>query len=375
MKIDRGKISRIIILLLSALTAFSAGREFLAMHEPDAFYPSAALTREGRLSDYFQGLKGSANDSRLFVYEGEHDGATVLVLGGTHPNEAASFVAATLIIENVEISAGRLIVLPQANCSGYTCTDPMEASPRLYTIDTETGKRPFRFGSRLVNPLDQWPDPLVYSHRPSGQQLSGFETRNLNRSYPGRPDGSLSEKTAYAIMRLIEKEGVDVAFDLHEAAPEIPIINAIVYHEKAEEIALNAVFELEMSGLHYSPELSPDNFHGLSHREWGDYTDANPFLMETSNPIQGRMRGRTNADLIVEGVSPEYKRALESGALQIEYLPTGEPIERRVGRHMSGFKSILNAYNELHEEKIIVGNLPGYDEVMKEGVGAYLAMK
>ena len=71
-------------------------------------------------------------------------------------------------------------------------------------------------------------------------------------------------------MQLIKAEKVAVAFDLHEAAPEIPIINAIVYHEKAEEIALNAIFELEMEGIRCSPERSPANFHGLSHREWGD---------------------------------------------------------------------------------------------------------
>ncbi|HAZ20721.1 MAG TPA: succinylglutamate desuccinylase, partial [Clostridiales bacterium] len=59
-----------------------------------------------------------------------------------------------------------------------------------------------------------------YIHAGSGQQLSGSETRNLNRCYPGRPDGNLMEKTAYAIVQLIKNEGVDLTFDLHESSPE-----------------------------------------------------------------------------------------------------------------------------------------------------------
>jgi hypothetical protein len=372
MPLKKNHVSAAIILLASAVVSFVAGREFLLMREPDAFYPSPSLTREGRLSDYFPGLEGTANDSKVYFFEGKESGSTVLLLGGTHGNEAASALAAVIVLENVEISAGRLIVLPRANESGYTCTDPMEGYPQFYSIDTRDGKRTFRFGSRLTNPLHQWPDPLVCSHWPSGQQLSGFETRNLNRSYPGRPGGSLTDKTGYAIMQLIITEKVDVAFDLHEAAPEIPIINAIVYHEKAEEIALNAIFELEMEGINCSPERSPENFHGLSHREWGDDTQVNPFLMETSNPIQGRLRGRTNAELIVKGVSPEYLMALKSGALKIAYLPTGEPIERRVARHITAFRKVIEAYNSLSDKPVILTNLPEYSDVLEKGVGEYL---
>ena len=373
MAFKRNHITASIILAASVVISFLSAREFLLMREPDIFYPSPSLTREGMLSDYFPGLKGSANDSRVYYFEGEQEGSTVFLMGGTHSNEAASALMAVIVLENVEVSAGRLIVLPRACNSGYTCTDPMEGYPQFYSIPVRGGERTFRFGSRLANPLHQWPDPLVYSHVPSGQQLSGFETRNLNRSYPGRPDGSLSEKTAYAIMQLIKTEKVDIAFDLHEAAPEIPIINAIVYHEKAEEIALTAIFELEMEGISCSPEQSPENFHGLSHREWGDYTEVNPFLMETSNPIQGRLRGRTNAELIVMGDSPEYLKAVESGALQIAYLPTGEPIKRRVARHITAFRRVIEAYNELSGRPVILTNLPEYDEVLENGVGEYLS--
>jgi len=363
----------VVILAVAAVAATLASREFIAARTPETVHPSAALTRTGMLSDYFDGIRGTAGDTRVYFFESGVPGATVLLLGGTHPNEPASSVAATLIVENLQVNAGRVLVITQACASGFTCTDPFEGYPATFTVQGQSGPRTFRMGSRVSNPLDQWPDPLVYSHYPSGQQLSGFETRNLNRSYPGRPDGSFTEKVGYAIVQLIGREQVDVAFDLHEAAPEIPIINAIVYHEKGEDVALAAVLDLEMQDLHYSPELSPANFHGLSHREWGDNTEVMPFLMETSNPIQGRLRGRTSEALIVDGVSDRYLQALESGALRIVYEPDGEPLSRRVGRHVQGFCAILSAYNDATEDKPIdIAGLPSYHDRLEHGVGHYL---
>ncbi|HOP08373.1 MAG TPA: succinylglutamate desuccinylase/aspartoacylase family protein [candidate division Zixibacteria bacterium] len=371
--IPKHHITGAIVLLIFAVAGVLAAHDFISMWTPDKIYPSAALTEKRRLSDYFSDLKGTNADTDVLIFQGDRPGATVMLLGGTHPNEPAAFIAATVIAENIVVNAGRVIIVPQACASGFTCTDPFEGYPQSYTLDTKSGPRRFRFGSRVASPLDSWPDPLIYTHYPSGQRLSGFESRNLNRSYPGRPNGTFSERTAYGIMEILRQEQVDVAFDLHEAAPEIPIINAIVYHEKGEDIALAAVLDLEMLGMSYAPELSPTNFHGLSHREWGDATDVIPFLMETSNPIQGRLRGQTNAELVIEGVSPEYKEALESGALRIVYTPTGEPLKHRVGRHLQGFQALLNSYNMYHEDNPVeIEGLPSHQEIMDNGLGNYL---
>jgi len=104
--------------------------------------------------------------------------------------------------------------------------------PQKFSIHTAKGVREFRFGARAANPIDQWPDPLVFLHIPPDSNYPVMETRNLNRAYPGRADGTPTEETAAAIMALIEKQHVDIAVDLHEAAPEIPIINALVTHPK-----------------------------------------------------------------------------------------------------------------------------------------------
>ncbi len=362
-----------VLLVFAALACVIAGREFVSMWEPDVIRPSGGLTRLSRLSEYCASLVGSRADATIYVYESGVPGATLLVLGGTHPNEPAGFIAATVLVENVVMTSGRLIVIPQACADGFTCTDPLEGVPGHFAVPTANGNRVFRFGARAANLVDQWPDPLVYLQYPSGQQLSGNETRNLNRAYPGRPDGTTTEQAAFAIMQLIVREGVTLAVDLHEAAPEIPIINALITHEKGREIAAGAVLNLEIEGLQFALELSPPNFHGLSHREWGDRTETIPFLMETSNPIQGRLRGRTSEELILKGEDPLYLKAARLGTVRITYDDAGEPLERRVGRHLQGLRAIIDSFCEQHPElPFTCTGMPGYAELLERGVGAYL---
>jgi hypothetical protein len=282
-------------------------------------------------------------------------------------------MAAVVLVENARVQAGRLFVIPQACLSGFSATDPLEGYPQYFTIPTPHGPRTFRYGSRGANPLDQWPDPLVYLHAPSGQRLSGNETRNLNRSYPGRPNGTLMERTGDGIIQFLEREHADLAFDLHEAAPEIPIINAVVVHEKARDLGGAAVMNLEFEGLQYALEISPANFHGLSHREWGDRLNVIPVLMETSNPIQGRLRGRTDEQLLTGGTDPRYRTAAQLGTMRITYDLDGEPIARRVGRHLQGIKAVVDSYREEHPERpFTLENIPTYAEMTANGLGNYL---
>jgi len=366
------KITAIILLAFIVLLSAAAGIEFRKMKQPDIIIPSNGLTGKFKLSRYFNGIAGSSGDTDVYLFDSGKPGASVLILGGTHPNEPAGFIAAVTLIENIKVDSGKIFIIPQACLSGFAVTDPMEALPQFFTLKSKSGFRNFRSGSRVSSPLDQWPDPLVYTHT-SGQRLSGVETRNLNRAYPGKTNGTFTEKAAYAIIKLIETEKIDVSFDLHEAAPEIPIIDAIVYHEKGEEIALNAVLELETEDLHYSPEKSPEKFRGLSHREWGDKTNTIPFLMETSNPIQGRLRGKTNEALLIQGVSENYCAAKKSGKLRIQYDDEGEQLWRRVGRHLEGIKAILKSYNESGKGKrIVVFNSPSYEDLLTNGLEKYL---
>lgn len=262
-------------LILSALAAacvvFLAG-QFTSMWVDEPIYPGSGVTRVERLSQYFPALENTRGDTDIYVLDSGVEGASMLVLGGTHPNEPAGFVAAVAMVERCQPKAGVLYVIPRANHSAFTCTDPQEAAPMLFHIETPQGPRAFRYGSRATNPIDQWPDREVYVHASSGQTLSGIETRNLNRAYPGLPRGNFTEQIAHGITTLVTSQDIDIVIDLHEASPEYPTINALVSHENAMDLATWAVMYLQMEGMQIALEVSPKNLHGLSHRELGDAT-------------------------------------------------------------------------------------------------------
>ena len=367
------KKTAFILLALSLLVVVAVTPDFRRMHIEEPIRKGPGVTTVKQLSDYFVKLKGTSGDTEVYVLDSGKPGGTVLVLGGTHPNEPSSFLSALLLIENAKPAKGRLIVIPRANNSGFTHTDYTEGAPQQFMLKAASGERWFRFGSRATNPTDQWPDPDIYVHAASGQKLSGSETRNLNRAYPGRPDGTLTEQVAYGIVQLIRQEKVAMTIDLHEASPEYPVINAIVAHERAMDYAAEVTIGLQMDGLKIGLEPSPKSLRGLSHRELGDATDTLAILMETANPAQGRLRGATNAALVVTGKDVMYERAAKLNRLFVPYDEKGQPIDLRVARHVTAineFLSVLSVKNPA--QAVVLNRVPSYKDMVKKGIGSYL---
>jgi hypothetical protein len=361
------------ILALALLVAASSGVVFSRMHADEPIVPGPGVTERRSLSDWAPEVRGTAADTPVFVLEGERPGGTMLLIGGCHPQEISGLLAAILTIENARLDAGRLIVVPQANRSGFTHTEPLEGFPHSFTIATPAGPRWFRNGMRLTNPAHQWPDPDLYIHHPSGEPMVGLEARNLNRNFPGRPQGRLTERAGFALMQLARQEGVDLVLDMHEAYPEYPIINMIVAHQNAFEIAALSSLMLRMVGIPMDIMASPVNLRGLSHREFGDHAGAYALLTETANPAMGRFRGRTDERLVVEGRDPNYVRAARLGRLFVPFTEEGHPLQSRVARQLAAIAEILVAYNEAHpDEPVEVVDLPPHEAVMAEGIGAFL---
>jgi hypothetical protein len=370
---DRYKIISFIILVCSIIISLLAAPLFLRMRQAEPIYPGDGLNRVRALSDYFSKLKNTRGDTEVYIFEGDNRGGTALILGGTHPNEPAGFIATVCMIENIKVNSGRIFFIPRANNSAFTVNDPQEANPQRFVIPTPHGERWFRNGSRGTSQFDQWPDPEVYLHYPSGQKLSGLETRNLNRSYPGRPDGSFTEKVAYAIIELMEQEQVDIGIDLHEASLEYPVINAIVAHPISFDLAAESVMYLQMEGLNYNLEPSPENFRGLSHREWGDHLNIATILMESANPVQGRYHDRLTDDMVLTGKDRFYFEASKHKLLEVEYPEAGIPLKERVGRHLIALKVLFQVWNEHHPDKLIeIENIPDFNEMQEKGIGAFL---
>ena len=250
--------------------------------------PGYGVTETRWLSDYLPGLANTPGDTPIYVMRGDSEGGTLLLFGGTHANEIAGVMAATLLVERGAVSHGTVIVVPHANNSAAQANDGTRhpGTPQWFELTTSSGEtRRFRYGSRLTAVEDQVPDPEVFVH-PLGGEISGTEARNLNRNHPGKADGTLTEQVSYALFQLAAQEGVDVVIDMHESSVTSRLAYMLVCHPRAMEIGAMATLDLEMEGIALRQEVSQEEFRGLSHREFGDHTDALAFLMETPNPGQ-----------------------------------------------------------------------------------------
>ncbi|HZX10125.1 MAG TPA: succinylglutamate desuccinylase/aspartoacylase family protein [Acidobacteriota bacterium] len=374
-KIKTPTIRKSIFISFGLMVIISSGINFYkSRHMKEPVVMSPGVTQVKRLGQYFSGIAGTINDSHVYLLEGEQPGGTILVLGGTHPEEPAGRLAAWIFVENAMLEKGRLLVILSANKSGSTVTRLGGAYPPDYTIPTPWGERKFRMGDRWSNPLDQWPDPEVYIHYPSNQELAYVDIRNLNRTFPGRPNGTLTEKTGFAITQLIRKEKVDIVIDLHEAELQYPVISTIVAHERGQDLA--AMASMMISGtedFNIGMENSPPELRGLSHREIGDHTQAVSLLLESPEPMLDACRGRTDRKLLLDGKDEFLVKAYQHGLLFEKIDKNGWPIKKRVGRHTSSILQITELWTAEHSDKeIIINNVPKYSQLIKNGVGVYL---
>ena len=271
------------------------------------------------------------------------------------------------------VRAGRLIVVPHCNESAFTHNAPSEGYPSRFTVQTPFGSRWFRYGDRLTNPVHQWPDPEIYVHYPSGELQADFEVRNLDRAFPGRPDGVYTERVAYALTELVRKEGAAMTIDLHEARPMNPIVNCIIAHERAAEIAAMAVMDLSLQGIKMRLESSPQKLRGMTHREMGDHTQTLAMLMETPSPIMDKLHGRADETLILTGRDDFFRIADERRLLYAAYGKNGYPLEERVGRHLASVAVLIQLLAEVQpERKVEAENIPDYKGLQEKGIGAFL---
>jgi predicted deacylase len=366
-------IQSFVVLGVSVAMMAVAASDFNSLYEREPIVRGPGVTKMAKLSDYFAGIKGTVADTEVYILEGSNPGGTVFVMGGVHGNESAGMLSAVLLVENAVVKSGRLIVVPHANESGFTNTAPSEGVPSRFRIQTDWGSRWFRYGDRLTNPVHQWPDPEVYVHYPSGQFLSDFDVRNLDRAFPGRPDGNFTERLGYALTELVRREKTDLTIDMHEARPMNPIVNCIITHERAMNLASLAALSLDSRGIPMRLEPSPKRLRGMSHRELGDHTKTLAVLMETGNPIQDKLHARADEALILTGKDEFFAKAAARGLLYLPYLEKGLAMEERVGRHIDSVGELISVFSELNPERMVeVEHLPSYETVKEKGIGRFL---
>lgn len=125
-------------------------------------------------------MENSPHQTPVFRFKGQKNGPAVLIIGGTHGNETAGFEAATLLLKrfaDAPPAKGTLFIIPEANRVAVLKNKRRIPVPK--GVDIEKG--------------------------------------NLNRCYPGDPDGLPMERMAHQITELIRSENVDLLLDLHES--------------------------------------------------------------------------------------------------------------------------------------------------------------
>lgn len=335
---------------------------------------SEYITEVKKLSDYFDGVAGTVNDSNVYIFDSGVEGGTFLIWGSTHPEEPAGVMAASLMVENLKVTQGKVIIIDRENNSASTNTRVGEAYPRFFTYETDWGTKVWRFGDRHANQLDSWPDPEVYIHYPSGQTLANVDIRNTNRNWPGKANGLLTERTNYAVMELIRQEGVDMTLDFHEAELEYSVENTIVVHEKGQSVAamVSMMLTAETFDVPVGMEFSPVALHGLSHREVGDWSDAASYLVEVAEPMLDRIRGITDEELLMSGKDRFVMMAGDRGLLYAPIDESGWPIEKRVARHIAVATKIMEVNNTVNpDQTILIEGIPTYEEIMANGLAPY----
>lgn len=376
-------VSKILILAVVLLIAFLGAEEFLELRNfEETIVVSEDFSRKVMLSDYFDGIRNTPVDTPVYIYDSGVEGGSLVFLGGTHPYEPATTQAAYIAMENIQIEKGRVFIIPHANLSASYVGMLGNAYPKFFHIQTEFGPKRFRIGDRSTDPLHQWPDPFTYVHYPSKQNLAYTDARNLNRTYPGRPDGNLTEKLAFAIMELIRKERADLYCDTHEASLMYPVVSTYVAHDRAMDIAMMASMELSARDFPMKCEASPKKLRGLSHREVGDFSpvpDKNydgvfAVLMETQEPFIDRVAGKITEELMLEGKDEFLQTASEHGLLFCapEYdIERGAPMKYRVGRHLSSILELIRQMSDFYPEKEMIVSWPDFSDLMENGIGHY----
>lgn len=366
----------IVVFVVAVVFAVFASVDFIAMHHDEEVAENPNLTEKKMLSDYSEGLKGTELDTPVYIFDSGVEGGTMLILGGTHPNESAGLLAALAYVENLEVYTGRVIVIPWTNHSGFTHTSPLDGMQDFFTITLADGsQRTFRVGNRLTNPVAQWPDRNFYMGT-SGRKLVGTETaeiRNVNRMYFGNPDGVLTEQVCWGIYQLIQQEGVNITMDMHEGSPEFLYLDCTMVNEKADNmtamsIASTMCLFMEFDDLPMRAEYSGVTSYGLSHRSLGDNTASMMTLMETYNPSMGPLHGKMDDDLIINGNEPNYYQAHQDGYIYYDVPEEGFPLVDRVARHMSCIAYLAEAYTEFHPELAIEFDIPTYYDVLDMGL-------
>ncbi len=122
-------------------------------------------------------LEDSIYETTVYKFTSNVPGKRCAIVGGIHGDEVAGWKAALQLKERRDF-IGEVLIIPQASI--YAC------------------KREERYPGR-------------------GEAINGITYKDLNRNFPGKPDGNITQQIAYAISETVDDFNPDIIVDLHES--------------------------------------------------------------------------------------------------------------------------------------------------------------
>lgn len=324
------------ILTFAALIAFIiacqpiAGGPGVAPPPPE---PTEPGTTTRNLSHWLPSLAGNQWDTTVYIIDSGVPGANLLLVGGTHGNETAGWLAAERFVEYAVVTTGRAYVIPRLNEAAIAANN--RRTPHQYHM------------------YPGWQDPPTFSPPGSNVILDGNEARNVNRAYPGSDNMGLTQRLALAVMNLLYSQHIHIAIDMHEAVPSSTIGGGLAWTIIAANqngglnvsVRNSAVASLNNTNLMAFLAANNNNrimetragiSQEISHSSWGAPRGALAFLTETGNPNQ-IASGPTPAQLAAPHHQIDFRVAVQleavrfivqhaSAVLPVSFAFTGIPV-------------------------------------------------
>jgi len=212
--------------------------------------------------------KNSEYETPAFFFSGKEPGTHILIIGGTHGNEPAGYEAALRLVDRFykkPPANGKVIIIPEANKQA----------------------------------------DLTFERRIPVPDGIDIEKGNLNRCYPGDPDGLPMQRIAADIQKIAIDNEVTVFIDLHEAvkyhlehdeSTEWKALGqTIIYspNEPSSWILMNILDEINKEITDTDKKFSGLERPILNSAAWwaGEYLGIAAFTFETSrkDPIEERV--------------------------------------------------------------------------------------
>lgn len=151
-------------------------------------------------------LEGTINATDMFVIDTKIPGKTIFIVGGVHGIEEAGWKAALQLVQK-KYKQGKIYIIPQAN---IVAAQLMQRYPNVIETE-ECATIPYQ-----------------------GQIYC-----DLNRSFPGKSDGTVTERIADAIIQEIILSNADFVIELHESQESYDVDpkhvgNTVIMHRSRE---------------------------------------------------------------------------------------------------------------------------------------------